>query len=125
MREIAVIAVAGAFGSLSRYGASSWAERRFGDVFPYGTLLVNVAGSFLLGLVLGMAIAGKLPKLAQAGVGTGFLGAFTTFSTFSCDTMLLLRAGRLAAAAGNIVLNLAFGLVAAFLGYWIATRSPA
>jgi CrcB protein len=124
VRDLAVIAVAGAFGSLSRYGTTLWAQRRWGDTFPYGTLIVNIAGSFLLGLVLGMALAGKLPKLAKLGVGTGFLGAFTTFSTFSVDTMLLLKAGKLASAAGNIALNLAIGLAAAGLGFWLATKSP-
>lgn len=122
MRELGIIAVAGALGSVSRYGLTAWAQRRFGDTFPYGTLIVNVVGSFALGTVLGLALAGKLHKLGKMGAGTGFLGAFTTFSTFSCETVLLLKAGRVAAAAGNVALNVVVGLAAAFLGFWVASR---
>ena len=120
---MAVIAVSGAFGSLSRYGVSSWAHRRFGDTFPLGTLIVNVVGAFALGLVLGLALSGRFPKYAKAGASTGFLGAFTTFSTFSCETVLLMKAGRLGAAAGNVALNVSLGLAAAMLGFWLASRS--
>lgn len=122
MRELAVIAVAGALGSMSRYGVSVWAVRRWGDTFPLGTFIVNAAGSFLLGLVFGMAVAGKLPKVARVGIGTGFMGAFTTFSTFSVDTVVLLKAGKIGAAAGNVALNVVVGVVAAALGFWLASR---
>jgi CrcB protein len=123
MRDVLVIGAAGALGSMSRYGISVWAQRRYGELFPYGTLIVNAAGSLLLGFVLGMALAGKLPRVAGAGAGTGFLGAFTTFSTFSCETVLLVKTGKLGAAAGNVALNLALGLVAATIGFWIAARA--
>ncbi len=122
VRELGVIAIAGALGSVARYGATAWAQRRFGDGFPHGTLLVNVVGSFALGAVLGWALTGNVHKLTKAGVGTGFLGAFTTFSTFSCETVLLMKEGRLGAAAANVALNVVLGAVAALLGFWVASR---
>lgn len=115
-----MIAVGGALGSLGRHGVSEWSRRRLGETFPYGTLFVNLAGSLVLGLVLGLALAGSLSKSSKAAVGIGFLGAFTTFSTFSCDTVLLLERGKVSAAFGNIAANLIIGVAAAWLGFLVA-----
>ena len=117
MREAFLVAIAGAFGALGRYGVSVWARRAWGEDFPWGTLIVNAVGSVLLGVVLGLSLASKLPRDAKLALGTGFMGAFTTFSTFSCDTVSLIDRGHTAAAAGNVVSNVALGLVGAWLGF--------
>lgn len=122
MRELMLVAGGGALGSLARYGISEWARKRFGEAFPWGTLAVNLTGSLLLGLLLGLALAGKTSRSARALAGAGFMGAFTTFSTFSCETWALVEDGKLGAAAINIVANVAVGLCAAALGV-IAGRS--
>lgn len=115
------IAVAGAAGSVSRYGVGVLAEKYVGTGFPWGTFVVNALGSLLLALLF----AGSLknphwsPELKLA-IGTGFMGAFTTFSTFSLDTMKLIEAGRWIAAGANVGLNVGVGLVAAAAGFGIA-----
>lgn len=116
MRWIA-IAGGGALGALLRYGLSGWVQHWAGARLPWGTLAVNVAGSFLLGF--GMAAA-----LAHAGGeawgrhfwAIGFLGAFTTYSTFSYETVALLEAGDWSGGAANVGLNLVLGVGAAFAG---------
>jgi CrcB protein len=84
--------------------------------FPLGTLLVNLSGSLLLGLLAGAGLAHHLPATLEALLGTGFCGAYTTFSTWSYETVRLLEEGELLAAFGNVALSLAGGLVAAAAG---------
>lgn len=116
MRWIA-IAAGGALGAVLRYGLSGWVQGLAGPRFPWGTLAVNVAGSFLLGV--GMATA-----LAHAGGeawerhfwAIGVLGAFTTYSTFSYETVALIEAGDWAGGAANVGLNLVLGIGAAVAG---------
>jgi fluoride exporter len=117
MRELLLVAGGGAFGSLARYGIGEWTRTRFGESFPWGTLVVNVAGSLLLGLLLGLALSGKTSRPTRALIGTGFLGAFTTFSTFSAESYALIEGGKLGAAAANVSANLVVGLLAAALGF--------
>lgn len=116
MREILLVAGGGALGAVARYGVGEWARARFGEAFPWGTLVVNVAGSLLLGLLLGLALTGKASRPTRALFGTGFLGAFTTFSTFSCESYALFEGGKVGAAALNLSANLVVGLVAAAVG---------
>lgn len=112
MRAIAV-AVAGSVGALCRYGIGVAVGVQ---TFPWTTLGINVAGSFALGVVL---VAGPswLSQDAVTAVAIGFLGAFTTFSTFSFETQTLLRTGRGSAAATYVVLSVGLGVAAAALGY--------
>ena len=110
------IAVAGAAGALARYGLDEWLERR-GGVFPWGIFVVNVTGAFLIGV----AVEALEPRLEDAtwvrtAIVTGFLGAYTTFSTFSLDTYRLLDAGHTGTAIANALGTLAAGLVAVWLG---------
>jgi CrcB protein len=114
------VAVGGAFGAVSRYGISEWARTRFGESFPWGTLLVNVAGSLLLGVLLGLALVGDMPRSVKAAAGAGFMGAFTTFSTFSCETVLLAQDGKFDRALINVVANVVLGITAAVIGFWMA-----
>jgi CrcB protein len=116
VRELVAIALAGALGSLGRHGASVLTVRWFGDVLPYGTLAVNTLGSLILGTLTGLALVSDVvPASIRVPVATGFLGAFTTFSTFSVETVRLAERDPWLAAA-NVAANLVLGLGAAVLG---------
>ncbi len=88
--------------------------------FPLGTFIVNATGSFVLGVVIGLALHHGLSATARAAAGTGFCGAYTTFSAFSYETVHLVEEGSLAVAALNVAGNLGVGLVAAALGLGLA-----
>lgn len=105
----------GAAGALSRYGIGTLAGTH---AFPWATLLINVAGSFALGLLL---VAGpvKLDGDLTTAIGVGFLGAFTTFSTFSAETQTMLRQDRVGTAAVYVLASIIAGVAAAALGYVI------
>lgn len=109
-----LVAVAGAAGALTRYGLGLAVGDRS---FPWATLGVNLTGSFLLGLLLGTGMARGWPETATVPLGVGFLGAYTTFSTFSYDTFTLARTDRLATAAVYVAVSLVGGLLAAAAGY--------
>ncbi len=89
-------------------------------VFPWGTVLVNVAGSLVLGLVTGAVVAGAASSDVQLLLGTGLCGALTTYSTFSYETLGLAEQGRRTQALGNVVVSLAAGIGAAFAGAELA-----
>ena len=117
MSQILAVAVGGAVGALARHGISTAVVEAFGPRFPLGTLIVNVAGSFAMGWLFAL-FAGRMdvsPELRLL-VTTGLLGAFTTFSTFSMETLVLLQAGRWLAGAANVALSVALCLAAAWLG---------
>lgn len=105
------VALAAAVGAPARYAADVWIAGRTGGLFPWGTLFVNVSGSFLFGLLVGSS-SGNLRTIA----GTGFCGAFTTFSTMSYETVRLAEDGSYFEAVGNIAINLVIGLLAALVG---------
>ena len=117
MSQILAVALGGAAGALARHGVSSAVAAAFGTRFPLGTLVVNVAGSFAMGWLFALFI-GRVdlsPELRLL-LTTGLLGAFTTFSTFSVETLVLLQAGRWLAAVANVALSVALCLGAAWLG---------
>jgi len=111
--RVLAVAVAGSVGALCRYGLGVAVGVQS---FPWTTLGINVLGSFLLGVVL---VAGPswLSGSTVTALTVGFLGAFTTFSTFSFETQTLLRTGRGSAAVGYVVLSVVLGVVAAAIGY--------
>ena len=113
---LALLVLAGAVGAALRYEVERAVRRRSRSDLPVGILLVNVSGSFALGLVVGLAEHLDVPSLVVTVVGTGLLGAYTTFSTFSVDTVALAERGRVGAAAANIGVSLVAGLAAAALG---------
>jgi CrcB protein len=115
------VAVAGAAGAVTRYGVGRAFSTRD---FPWVTLTINLTGSFLLGLLLGVATEREWPELATLTVGTGFLGAYTTFSTFSHETVTLARTDRLGLAALYVAASVAGGLASATAG-WATGRALA
>jgi len=119
------IAVAGALGALARYGLSGWVHRFAGPGFPAGTLSVNLAGCFLLGLLTELTRhSGWISPEARVWIGIGFLGAFTTFSTFGVETFRAAEAGDWHVVAWNIVLNVVGGLAFVLAGVTLARWLP-
>lgn len=117
------VAVGGAFGALLRFAVSRGAVRLFGTGFPWGTLIVNAAGAFAVGfLVAWFSLRLSVNPAARALVLTGMLGALTTFSTFSVETLALAQSGAVAAAGVNIVANVAASLVLVWLGYLLGAN---
>ena len=115
--KVLLIAGAGALGALTRFGIGSAVGVRS---FPWATLGINLAGSFLLGLVVAAGAERQWSDLVMAPVAAGFLGAFTTFSTFSVETNELVRSDRPGAALLYVSLSLVGGLLAACVGYLVA-----
>jgi CrcB protein len=114
---ILAIAAGGALGAVLRYVLSGWVQHLGGTRFPWGTLAVNVVGSFALGLLMAGLLEHTVTGPATRSFWTiGVLGAFTTFSTFSYETLALLTIGDWSAGIANVAANLGLGLVAALLG---------
>ena len=112
-----MIAMAGALGALSRYALSGAVYALLGSGFAWGTLIVNILGSFLLGLVMQIGLSTDvLPPHLRTAIAIGFLGAFTTFSTFSYETVQFLQEGSWGAASLNILSSVALGLIAVAAG---------
>lgn len=114
------VAAGGVVGAPSRYVLDQWVNSRTEGLFPWGTFLVNITGAFLLGLISGLALYGGLGHLPATAVGTGFCGAYTTFSTFSYETVRLIEEGTMEAAVRNMAASLVLGLVAAAAGIALA-----
>ncbi len=113
---IFVLLLGGAIGAPTRYLVDGWVQDRVSGVFPWGTFVINVSGSLLLGIVTGLALYHGLGDLPKIAIGTGFCGAYTTFSTFSYETVRLLEEGSIGLAAGNAFGSVAAGLAAAAIG---------
>ncbi len=120
-RALILIAVAGGAGAVSRYGVGLWAQRQLGSHFAFGTLMVNILGCLLLGFVLELESQTEWIGLsARLFMAVGFLGAFTTFSTFGFETLKFLQAGDHHLALLNVGANLFLGMVAVWLGWMLA-----
>ena len=114
------IALGGALGSVGRYWLSGLVANRMGGVFPWGTLVVNVTGSFVIGLLAAWSEPGGRRYLSPAGREFfiyGICGGYTTFSSFSLQTLELVREGDIAKAGFNVLGSVALCLVAVWLGY--------
>lgn len=120
VQKIFLIALVGAFGTLARYYMQGWAQQILGSSFPWGTLVVNLIGCFLFGVVWSLAEERVLvnPEI-RIVLLVGFLGAFTTFSSFVFETGELLRDTQWKMAALNIVAQNGLGLVCFFLGLFV------
>lgn len=123
MMRVFWVCLGSAVGGGARYLLSSWLTERWGSSFPYGTLAANVLGSFLIGaLMYAGGEAGLLSATALLALTTGVMGGFTTYSTFSYQTLEALRAGHWAVAVSNMVVTLLGCLLACSLG-WYGARS--
>lgn len=116
MIKFLAIGIGGFVGALLRYGISGWVYSISRNNFPSGTLVVNVAGSFILGLIVGVAERYIIHPNLKLFLTIGVLGAFTTFSTFSYETIMLLQLSSYLKALLNVSLSVLLGLAAAFLG---------
>ncbi|OQK23460.1 camphor resistance protein CrcB [Vibrio parahaemolyticus] len=118
------IALGGAIGACSRYLVSEFCVLLFGRGFPYGTLTVNVVGSFIMGLLIAAFESEILATEPwRQVIGLGFLGALTTFSTFSMDNVLLMQQGAFLKMGLNILLNVVLSISAAWIGFQLLMRS--
>jgi CrcB protein len=116
------IMTAGALGSGARYLVSLWAFERFGTAFPYGTVVVNLVGCFVLGGVAHSATALAWAPELRAAVVIGLLGGFTTYSSFNQETLAMLGSGATGAALLNMAVTLMGGLAAGWLGLVVARQ---
>ena len=117
MQVVLLIAGFGALGCVTRYYVSGWTSALFGPNFPYGTLVVNILGAFLLGLVMESDLRSTFMSVSlRTGLAIGFLGGFTTFSTFSYETFRLLENGSFFLAAANVVGSVLVCLFVTWLG---------
>jgi fluoride exporter len=116
--NVLLVATGGAIGAAARYLAGLWIAARLGASFPWGTFFVNVTGSFLIGIVLVLVEGDTLPAGARLFFAVGILGGYTTFSSFSYETLQLLAGG--GNVVGPVLLNtlgqLLAGLLAVYLG---------
>lgn len=118
-----MVALGGASGACLRFFISQIVLNWLGKGFPFATLMVNIFGSLLMGLLYGLIEQGIIAvSIYRTLIGIGFLGAFTTFSTFSLDTLLLIQQGEILKAALNVVLNVTLCIFAAALGMFIVAH---
>ncbi|PIW62789.1 fluoride efflux transporter CrcB [Shewanella sp. CG12_big_fil_rev_8_21_14_0_65_47_15] len=116
MNNLLLVALGGSIGAVFRYLISIFMIQVFGSSFPFGTLLVNVIGSFFMGVIYALGQMSHISPELKALIGVGLLGALTTFSTFSNETLLLLQEGNWLKAILNVVLNLSLCLFVVYLG---------
>ena len=120
MRQVLFIAVAGALGTLSRYALGGLIQRLTGTTFSWGTLVINILGCLIIGYIMQVALtADIIPANLRVIITIGFIGAFTTFSTFSYETLKLFEDGAFLSAVVNIIFNVGFGLAATFFGMFL------
>ena len=122
MEKLLLVMVGGSLGAASRYGISLLSVNLWGTRFPWGTLAANLAGCFLIGLLFGLSDRVRLltPEMRLLLI-TGFLGALTTFSTFSIETVSAGRAGLMVQPVVNILINNLGGLALTVLGLWVGS----
>jgi len=111
------VAVGGVLGALARYGIITWLTKRFPSLLPRATLFINLSGSFLLGVLFGADVSGSFYLLA----GTGFMGAYTTFSTFNVENVQLMRKREGRVLAVYMTVSYAVGIALAFAGVAVGT----
>ena len=120
MDKVLWISIGAVLGANLRYWVSDWAAQRFGSSFPYGTLLINLTGSFLLGLIVSMALENFMldPRLRLLLI-IGFLGSYTTFSTYAYESVALISQGQWGLGLFNLLGSSILGAVFAILGIWL------
>ncbi|MBX2965603.1 MAG: fluoride efflux transporter CrcB [Cyclobacteriaceae bacterium] len=122
MAKLLLVALGGALGTLARYGVNSLAHEKYTGLFPLATLTVNLTGSFIIGLVWGITSGLNINQNLVAFLSIGVLGGFTTFSSYSLETLNLLRVGDYKLALYSVLLNNVAGILLAFLGFMLAKQ---
>jgi CrcB protein len=117
-----LVAIGGAIGSVGRFWMAIAVARLTGTGFPWGTVLINILGSCLIGWLAGLSLAGRMPHAdsLRAFAIAGVCGGFTTFSSFSLQTVELMREGQPLAAAANVCVSVILCLLATTFGLWLA-----
>jgi CrcB protein len=115
--EYLLIGLGGVLGANARYLVAGWAARRFGIAFPYGTFLINLSGSFILGLFTAFMLKHPDSHYPRLFFAVGFLGAYTTFSTFSLESLQLLQNGQAWLSLTYMVSSAVLGIFGAWLGF--------
>ena len=123
MKTLLAIAVAGGLGSVARYSIARAVQLRIPGAFPAGTLLVNVVGCLIVGIVARYFLNDETQPIVRAAIIVGFCGGFTTFSAFSLETVGLVTGGEWGRAAAYVAASLILCLAATALGYQIPLRS--
>jgi len=125
MLELLGIAIGGAAGAVSRFGLTQWANSVFGVAYPYSTLIINILGSFAIGLLFILLLERSLlAPVWRSALMVGFLGAFTTFSAFSLQALGLFEEGRFIAALSYICGSVILCILAVAAGMCIARQIP-
>ena len=123
MQRFLIVCGAGAAGCGARYLVALWTQKRFGTAFPWGTLVVNIVGSFAIAFVLELSTrVANFPPNLRLALATGFLGGMTTYSSFNYETTALVTGGHAARGLLNIGVTLIGCLLAGFLGLLLARR---
>ena len=117
MLKLLFIAIGGAIGALFRYAISGMTYRYLDNVFPWGTLVVNLIGSFIIGFLWGLSEKTIIPSNFRSFVFIGIIGSFTTFSTYSLETFNLFRNGEIKLALTNILINNILGIALVLFGF--------
>ena len=120
MRSIMLIGLAGATGSLLRFGLSTAVYAWLGTAFPWGTLAVNVLGCLAIGVVMQASLGGWVSPELRTIIAVGLLGGFTTFSSFGYETLLHMQKGEWLVAGSNVAVSVVLGLAAVWLGMTLA-----
>jgi len=116
MKEALWVGLGGFVGANARYFLGVWAAARFGTTFPYGTFIINISGSFILGLIMGTLEGHVLSPVVRWSMAIGFVGAYTTFSTWTYETLRLIEAGSWLLAAANVFGSALVGMAAVIGG---------
>jgi len=118
MQQVLLIAFGGSLGAVARYGLSTFVYHSTSETFPWGTLVVNLTGSFLIGVFIELFDTAIIPTEWRSFITIGFLGAYTTFSTYTLETVNLLRDGELKLATFNVLASNLIGIIFVALGIY-------
>ena len=123
LRSILAVGIGGAVGSIARYGLSIFVNRIFTGSYPVSTFLINITGSFIIGILFGLGLRNSAEHWTQdlgwSLLAVGFCGGFTTFSTFALENMILLQKGQLLVSLLYTACSVFAGLVLCMLGIWL------
>lgn len=123
LAKSALVFAGAGVGGVCRFWLGLWVQSRASQAFPWGTFLINVSGSFAIGIALGLLLRLELSPTWRLLLVVGFLGGYTTFSTFSHETLDLIREGAWSYALLNAVGSVILGVAGAWIGDWLAARA--